>query len=276
MNQTQCHGLVWSTTGVQDSSVMRSPSSSTSPSDASWEGCSSHQRLLNSFDHQTTNPVSPVQQFSTSRQGGSSSRLKRRASQGSLVTKSSTVSRFLNRGNASLSLPPFEKLGLSSKPSSRIESRTHSVEPRLRLSTTSTSSSQAQTSPSTSAAWSASPKDCPQNDYPAALPPTPPEDDEHVLWNTRSNMLLFDSHLNHNPGPMSMDEGPNMNNSPRGAASDGLGSPSDRLSNSSPSSSDGSHNSPGEDMDCDHDSWLENSIESTGRSLLRRIPFFQY
>jgi hypothetical protein len=183
----------------------------------------------------------------------------------------------LNRGNISLSLPPFEKLGLSSKPSSRIESRTHSVEPRLpRLSTTSASSSQAsQTSLSTPAAWSASSKDCLQSDYPTALPPTPPEDDEHVLWNTRSNMLLFDSQLNRNPGPMPMDEGPNINNSPGGAASVGLRSPSDGLSNASPSSSDESHNSPGGDMDCDPDSWLENSIESTGRFFsrsLERVP----
>ncbi|GFG14453.1 hypothetical protein IFM5058_06955 [Aspergillus udagawae] len=248
---------------------MRSPSSSTSPSNASWEGCSSRQMLLNSFDSQPTTPISPVQQSSTSRPGGSSSPLKRRASQGSLVTKPSTVSRFLNRGNISLSLPPFEKLGLSSKPSSRVESRTHSVEPRLpRLSTTSASSSQAsQTSLSTPAAWSASSKDCLQSDYPTALPPTPPEDDEHVLWNTRSNMLLFDSQLNRNPGPMPMDEGPNINNSPGGAASVGLRSPSDGLSNASPSSSDESHNSPGGDMDCDPDSWLENSIESTVSSL---------
>lgn len=248
---------------------MRSPSSSTSPSNASWEGCSSRQMLLNSFDNHATSPLSPVQQSSTSRPGGSSSRLKRRASQGSLVTKPSTVSRFLNRGNVSLSLPPFEKLGLSLKPSSRIESRTHSVEPRLRLTTTSASSSQATpASLSTPAAWSASSKDFPQSDYPAALPPTPPEDDEHVLWNTRSNMLLFDSHLNRDPGPMPMDENPNINNAPGGAAPVGLGSPSDRLSNASPSSSDESHNSPGGDMDCDHDSWLENAIESTGMFLL--------
>ncbi|KAF7169323.1 hypothetical protein CNMCM5623_002097 [Aspergillus felis] len=247
---------------------MRSPSSSTSPSNASWEGCSSRQMLLNSFNSQATSPIPRVQQSSPSRPGGSSSRLKRRASQGSLITKPSTVSRFLNRGNVSLSLPPFEKLGLTSKPSSRIESRTHSVEPRLRLSTTSASSSQAtQTSVSTPAAWSASPKDCSQSDYPAALPPTPPEDDEHVLWNTRSNMLFFDSQLNRNPGPMPMDEGPNINNSPGGAASVDLRSPSDGLSNASPSSSDESHNSPGGDMDCDQDSWLENSIESTVSSL---------
>ncbi|KAL5693099.1 hypothetical protein EMGR_005287 [Emarellia grisea] len=224
--------------------------------------------LLNSFDNHAISPLSPVQQSSTPRLGGGSSRLKRRASQGSLVTKPSTVSRFLNRGNTSLSLPPFEKLGLSSKPSSRIESRTHSVEPRLRLSTTSASNSQAtQTSLSTPAAWGTSPKDFPQGDYPATLPPTPPEDDEHVLWNTRSNMLLFSSHLNRDPGPMSMDEDPNINNSPGGASRVGLGSPSDGLSNASPSSSDESHNSPGGDMDCDQDSWLENAIESTVSSL---------
>ncbi|KAH2169351.1 hypothetical protein LV164_004312 [Aspergillus fumigatus] len=224
--------------------------------------------LLNSFDNHAISPLSPVQQSSTPRLGGGSSRLKRRASQGSLVTKPSTVSRFLNRGNISLSLPPFEKLGLSSKPSSRIESRTHSVEPRLRLSTTSASNSQAtQTSLSTPAAWGTSPKDFPQGDYPATLPPTPPEDDEHVLWNTRSNMLLFSSHLNRDPGPMSMDEDPNINNSPGGASRVGLGSPSDGLSNASPSSSDESHNSPGGDMDCDQDSWLENAIESTVSSL---------
>ncbi|EAW09873.1 uncharacterized protein ACLA_040890 [Aspergillus clavatus NRRL 1] len=268
MYQTQCDGMVWSTSGMQDSSGMRSPTSSTS-SNASWEAGSSQQRLLNSFDNQQTSPVSLVQeQFSTARQSGGSGRLKRRASQGSLLTKPSSVSRFLSRSNVSLHLPPFENLGLSSKSSSRVESRTHSVEPRLRLTTTSVSNPQTvHTSPVTSVIWDTSSKDCPQSDYPATLPPTPPEDDEHVLWNSNSKMLLFDSHMNRNPAPIPMDEGPNMDNSPRGTASDGLGSPSDGLSNSSPPSSDGSRNSPGGDMDCDHDSWLESSIESTVSSL---------
>lgn len=60
---------------------------------------------------------------------------------------------------------------------------------------------------------------------------------------------------------MVMDEGPSIGNSP-GRTSDGLSSPSDQLSNGSPSSSGGSPGSSG-DMDCDHNSWLENSIEAS-------------
>lgn len=96
------------------------------------------------------------------------------------------------------------------------------------------------------------------------LEPTPPEDDEYVAWNPRSGMLLFESPLSREPGPMPMDEGPNVDSAARGATSDGLSSPSDQLSNVSPSSS-GSPGSSG-DMDCDLNSWLESGIETTGRS----------
>ncbi|GAB1216140.1 hypothetical protein ATERTT37_005345 [Aspergillus terreus] len=75
-------------------------------------------------------------------------------------------------------------------------------------------------------------------------------------------MLLFEPSMNRHPGPVPMDEGPNMENAPRNPHSDGLNSPSDQLSNVSPSTSGGSPGSSG-DMDCDDNSWLENATEST-------------
>lgn len=70
---------------------------------------------------------------------------------------------------------------------------------------------------------------------------------------------------------MAMDEGPSIGNSP-GRTSDGLSSPSDQLSNGSPSSSGGSPGSSG-DMDCDHNSWLENSIEASSEFPPITCPF---
>ncbi|KAL5364330.1 hypothetical protein BJX96DRAFT_168182 [Aspergillus floccosus] len=207
-------------------------------------------------DPMQLSPISPLQQQLSSPQDVGSSRLKRRASQGSILTKPSPVSRFLSRSNASLHLPSFE-----SKSSGRIESRTHSADPRLRLSTRSPASS----SLATRASESSSPWDS-KGDYPATLPPTPPDDDEHVAWSPRSGMLLFEPSMNRHPGPIPMDEGPNMENTPRNSHSDGLNSPSDQLSNVSPSTSGGSPGSSG-DMDCDDNSWLENATESTVSSL---------
>jgi hypothetical protein len=198
-------------------------------------------------------PVSPLRQQLSSPQDVGSSRLKRRASQGSILTKPSPVSRFLSRSNASLHLSSLE-----SKSSGRIESRTHSADSRLRLSTRSPASS----SLATRASESTSPWDS-KGDYPATLPPTPPDDDEHVAWSPQSGMLLFEPSMNRHPGPVPMDEGPNMENAPRNPHSDGLNSPSDQLSNVSPSTSGGSPGSSG-DMDCDDNSWLENATESTG------------
>ncbi|KAB8230485.1 uncharacterized protein BDW43DRAFT_164208 [Aspergillus alliaceus] len=275
MYQPQCHGPYRPATVVRDNSVMRSPYtldsnfSSNSSSYMSGESGSPRQGVVTPLNKQNSSqlsPISPQQQ----RQNppflpdSGSSRLKRRASQGSLLTKPSPVSRFLSRSNASLHLPSFEHLGLppKPKPSGRVESRIHSADSRLRLHTTSAASSSLATRApqSTSTVWNLEAK----GDYPTA-PPTPPEDDEYVAWNPRSRMLLFESPLNREPGPMPMDEGPNVDGAARGAASDGLSSPSDQLSNVSPSSS-GSPGSSG-DMDCDLNSWLGSGIEAAVSSL---------
>ncbi|KAK1140823.1 hypothetical protein N8T08_009819 [Aspergillus melleus] len=237
---------------------------------------SPHQGVVTNVEQQDPNqlsPISPDQQQNpqslqrqppTSRDTGSS-RLKRRASQGSLLTKPSPVSRFLSKSNASLHLSSFEHLGLSAKSAARIESRTQSEEPISRFSpssSTASSSLAARASQSSSAVWDLSA----QGDYPSTLPPTPPEDEEHVAWNPKSNMLLFEPHMTREPGPMPMDEGPNMDSTPTGASSDSLGSPSDQLSNVSPSSSGGSPGPSGE-MDCDHNTWLETGIDAAVSSL---------
>lgn len=262
MNQPQCHGPYRPTSVVRDSPVMCSPfvSASAFSSSSSYTAVGSRsspqQTVDTSFakqDPMQISPVSPLRQQLSSPQDVGSSRLKRRASQGSILTKPSPVSRFLSRSNASLHLSSLE-----SKSSGRIESRTHSADSRLRLSTRSPASS----SLATRASESASPWDS-KGDYPATLPPTPPDDDEHVAWSPQSGMLLFEPSMNRHPGPVPMDEGPNMENAPRNPHSDGLNSPSDQLSNVSPSTSGGSPGSSG-DMDCDDNSWLENATESTG------------
>ncbi|KAE8356524.1 hypothetical protein BDV28DRAFT_94534 [Aspergillus coremiiformis] len=277
MHQPQCHGPYRPVSVVRENSVMRSPYSSDSsfPTNSSsympGESGLPQQGIVTPLDKQNlsqSSPVSPQQQQQQSLfiLDSGSSRLKRRASQGSLLTKPSSVSRFLSRSNASLHLPSFEPLGsLLPKPKSpsRIESRTRPADSCLRLHTTSAASSSLATraSQSTSTVWDFEAK----GDYPTALPPTPPEDDEYVAWNPRSGMLLFESSLNREPGPMPMDEGPNVDSAARGAASNDLSSPSDQLSNVSPSSS-GSPGSSGE-MDCDLSSWLESGIEATVSSL---------
>ncbi|PWY92069.1 hypothetical protein BO70DRAFT_367315 [Aspergillus heteromorphus CBS 117.55] len=234
-------------------------------------------RAVSPFDSQDPLQLSPISPLKTQHQLPSSSpspfhpqtgssRLKRRASQGSFPTKPSPVSRFLSRSNASLHLPSFEELGLAaSKTPGRTDPRTNPADSRLRLTTTTTSpasgSLAARASQSTSGVWETPTT----SDYLSALPPTPPEDNDHIAWNPSSGMLLFESHMNREPGPMAMDDGRNIDNSP-GRAPDGLSSPSDQLSNISPSSSGGSPGSSG-DMDCDHNSWLETSIEATVSSL---------
>ncbi|XRM37327.1 hypothetical protein ABZX51_000804 [Aspergillus tubingensis] len=261
---------------------MRSPFSassfsSTSSSEASGEP-STPMRASSPADSQDPlqlSPVSPLKShpqlslspssaFHHNHHNIGSSRLKRRASQGSLLTKPSPVSRFLSRSNASLHLPSLEDFGVFSKSPTRAESQSNPSDTRLRVSTTSTASGSlaARASQSTAGVWETS---AAKSDYLSALPPTPPDDNDHIAWNPSSGMLLFESHMNREPGPMAMDEGPSIGNSP-GRTSDGLSSPSDQLSNGSPSSSGGSPGSSG-DMDCDHNSWLENSIEASISSL---------
>lgn len=289
MNQSQCHGPYRPDFAVQDFSAMRSPYSSSPQFSSSRNSYlprgvgSSHQGVVTNLEQQDPNQLSPISpdqqqasqplqpQPTTSRDTGSS-RLKRRASQGSLLSKPSPVSRFLSKSNASLHLSSFEQLGLSAKSAGRIESRTQSAErPRFSSPSTASSSLAARASQSSPAVW-----DVPnQSDYPATLPPTPPEEDEHVAWNPKSSMLLFEPHISQQPGPMPMDEGPNMDNTPTGASSDTLGSPSDQMSNISPSSSGGSPGSSGE-MDCDHSTWLENGIDAAGKFLCCTVDWSRF
>lgn len=190
-------------------------------------------------------------------------KLRRRASQGSLRTKPSPVSRFLSKGSVAVHFPSWEHRSSSPGSPLRIESRNRSADSRLRLSTTvsrgprplTASSSSAHSSP-----WNSPPQY--QNDYPTTLPPTPPEDDNHVAWNPSADMMLFDSHSHH--GGAMMHEGPGMDTSPGTGQSDTLSSPSDRLSRGS--SSSGGSPGPHDEMDCQQDvgSWLDHGINTTG------------
>ncbi|KAL3482285.1 hypothetical protein BJX99DRAFT_85323 [Aspergillus californicus] len=268
MYSPQCHGPCLSASPVRNTPAMRSPFSSEPPSDASAEAGTSFQRIVTSIEQPITQrrPKSPLQSqqrprtSTTLSQSPGSSRLKRRASQGSLLNKPSTVSRFLSRSNAALHPPSPEITGSISKSQGRpVESRTHSLDSRLRI-TTPSSSLVARTTQSTPLVWESSDK----SDYPSVLPPTPPEDDEHIAWSPRSNMLLFESHMGRGPVLMPMDESPNMDTTSGNTPSVTLGSPSDNIS---PSSSGGSPRSSAGDMDCDDHSWLQNSVQATVTSL---------
>ncbi|KAL4794642.1 hypothetical protein BDV19DRAFT_364543 [Aspergillus venezuelensis] len=267
MYSPQCHGPCLPASPVRSSPVMRSPFSPDSPSDAPAQAGASRQGIVNSLEqeqpqqpHSQRRPQSPTSSqrprtpTALSPSGGSS-RLKRRASQGSLLTKPSSVSRFLSRNNAIFHPSTLESTSLS-RPA---EFRTQSLDSHLRISTAS-SSLAARSSQSTPQAWDLSDK----GDYPTTLPPTPPEDDDHIAWSPRNNMLLFETHITRDTGLMAMDEGPNVDSSSARGHSDTLGSPSENIS---PSSSGGSPQSSNGDMDCDHNSWLENSVQAMVSSL---------
>ncbi|KAJ5588225.1 hypothetical protein N7537_010903 [Penicillium hordei] len=190
------------------------------------------------------------------------SRIRRRASQGSLRTRPSPVSRFLSKSSVAVNFPSWDQRTSPSSPGSpyRVESRTRSVDSRLRLSTT---VSRGPRPLAASPAWNSHY----QSEYPAILPPTPPEEDIHVAWNPKSEMMLFDTH-SHQPGSMAMmDDTPSMENSSATGASDTLSSPSDGLSHRS--SSSGGSPGPNDDMDCQQDigSWLDHGIDLTASSL---------
>ncbi|KAA8646420.1 uncharacterized protein ATNIH1004_007850 [Aspergillus tanneri] len=253
---------------------MRSPLStsaqysSSRPAYVSRGDCPPHQGIVTSLEQQEPpiqlrSPISPnqLQQPSTPQDTGSS-RLKRRASQGSILTKPSSVSRFLSRSNVSQNISPFEHFGFS-KHSGLVEPRGQSAGSHLHHSPSAASSSlAARASQSTTAVLDFAGK----SDYPSALPPTPPDEDVHIAWDPKSDMLLFESHMTREPGRMPIDEGPNIDNAPGGASSDGLGSPSDQLSNVSPFSAGESPGSSG-GMDCDQNAWIENGIEASVSSL---------
>lgn len=168
--------------------------------------------------------------------------------------------------------PSWDQRGSSPGPSSR----NRSTESRLRLSTTVSRGPRPLTAHSRSPSISTSPLNSPpssyQSDYPTALPPTPPEDDSHVVWNPKSEMLLFDDHPHQEPGSSArIDEVTRMDSSSTGR-SDTLSSASDRSSHGSSSSS----GSPGphDEMDLQQDggSWLDHGINVTVSSLASSNP----
>ncbi|KAL5340146.1 hypothetical protein BJX70DRAFT_397162 [Aspergillus crustosus] len=245
---------------------MRPPFSASPPSDLSAEASASRQGIVTPFDQpRTRHSHSPSHSHSqrprtpTTSQSVGSSRLKRRASQGSLINKPSPVTRFLSRSIATAHSPSDTNGSITKSYSRSAELRTHSLDSRLRISTAS-SSLAVRTSQSTPAVWDSTDKD----DYPSTLPPTPPEEEDHIAWSPHSNMLLFETHITQDPGLMPMDEGPNIDTTSGRGHSDTLGSPSDNIS---PSSSGGSPRSSTGDMDCDDGSWLESSIQATVSSL---------
>lgn len=201
----------------------------------------------------------------SSYEGPSPAKLRRRASQGSIRTKPSPVSRFLSKSSVSVHFPSWDQR--SSSPS-----RNRSADSRLRLSTTVSRGPRPLTAHSHSPSTSSSPWNSPpssfQSDYPATLPPTPPEDDSHIAWNPKSEMLLFDDHPHQEPGSsVMMDEGPGMDTSSTGR-SDTLSSPSGGSSNGS--SSSGGSPGPQDEMDLQQDvgSWLDHGINVTGKKAL--------
>lgn len=209
MHHLQCHGPF-----RPFSMLPESPIVSASPS-----SCASDVRLTS--DHQR-----PQQPQSPRRN------LKRRASQGSILTKPSSVSRFLSRTSGSRTLSVDSQY----RPSSAAPSSPFSPSPLLL-----------------------------QGDYHSALPPTPPdEQDYHLEWNSKSAMLMLKPQINQvqGPGHGPLDQPPNMNmeSTPRPPLTvDGLSSPSDQSSTAA---------SPGStEMDVDHNTWLENGIDAASRFL---------
>ncbi|KAJ5390391.1 uncharacterized protein N7496_001459 [Penicillium cataractarum] len=203
----------------------------------------------------------------SSNEGPSPAKLRRRASQGSLRTKPSPVSRFLSKSSVAVHFPSWDQR--SSSPV--LPSRNRSADSRLRLSTTVSRGPRPLTAHSRSPSASSSPWNSPpssfQSDYPATLPPTPPEDDSHIAWNPQSEMLLFDDQPHQEAGSSAMmDEGPGIDTSSTGR-SDTLSSPSDGSTHGS--SSSGGSPGPQDEMDLQQDvgSWLDHGINVTVSSL---------
>lgn len=198
-------------------------------------------------------------------EGPSPAKLRRRASQGSLRTRPSPVSRFLSKGSVAVHFPSWEHRSASPGSPLRIESRNRSADSRLRLSTTVSRGPRPLTLHSgNSSPWNSSASF--PADYPSTLPPTPPDDDHHVAWNPQSEMLLFNPHTPQGSGTAAIvDEGPGVDTSPATGPSDTLSSPSDGLSHGS--SSSGGSPGPHDEMDCQQDisSWLDHGINVTGK-----------
>ena len=266
MHPLQCHGPSRPVSMFSDSpgiaaSAYTSPSTS---SPASSIGLSSDGRLetacspVTSYSPSSTeqSPSLAFQQLHQHQSSPESRKfLKRRASQGSVPAKPSSVSRFLSR-NPAASNSATSTIGGGTRGSrEEASARTQSFDSSsLRLSTASESSRSGPT------AW--------QNEYSAALPPTPPEDNDDtvsVAWNP-NGMLLVEPQLNpgqgpgSGPGPLVGQHPSNLGGGHAKAAPtvDGISSPSDQLS--SAAASPGSN-----DMDCDYNTWLESGIDAASR-----------
>lgn len=256
MNRSQCNGSHWPP-AHRDYSVMRSPPSTGLASEARGEAYSSRQPTVTAPDREdplklnTSIPLPTLNHRTPSSENLSPNTIRRRASQGSLLSKPSAVSRFLSNRNAHLQIPDFDRLRTTS------ESPQFNPRPHLPHLSTHSGLSSPQASRASRPACD-SLKHPSQGDCYSTLPPTPPDDDEHVAWNPRSGMLFLEASMNRMPGPM--DEGLNRGNTSKGVP-DNRGSPD---AFSSPSSLGGSQGSPGGAMDCDHNPWLGNGIEAAG------------
>lgn len=257
MHPLQCHGpsrpvSMFSDPPVIPASAYTSPSTS---SPASSFGLSSDPRLETACSPVTScspsSEQSPSLAFQQLHQHQSSPEsrkfLKRRASQGSVPAKPSSVSRFLSRNPAANNSAATTIGGGTSgcREASAVATRAQSFDSSLRLSTAS------EPSRSEPSSW--------QNEYPAALPPTPPEDNDDtvpVAWNPNA-MLLVEPQLNpgQGPGPLVGQHPSNLGHTRAAPTVDGISSPSDQLS--SAAASPGSN-----DMDCDYNTWLENGIDA--------------
>lgn len=201
-------------------------------------GDSSHQPAVPSADRPHSLKLSPYPPLSSWDHRSPPRSLRRRASQGSLPSKPSAVSRFLSKKNVRLQIPDVS-LALTSESPAPTTLSSHSV---------------ASSQPS-QPAWD--PSKSPSGDYYSTLPPTPPDDDEHVAWNPQSGMLYFEPHMSRGPGASPVDQGPDRDSRP---APD-ISSPE---TCSNPSSAGGAQGSPDDPMDCDRNSGLENGIEAVG------------
>lgn len=246
MHPLQCHGPLFRPSVLPDSPVI---SSSSSPASS----FSSDARLDTARSVTSESSQSPVDQDQPQPQEQPQEqpvrRLKRRASQGSILPKPSSVSRFLSRNPAA---------GLGAGPA-----RAQSLDSRLRLSTATSAPSLHRPAQSSLSTW--------KGDYPSTLPPTPPEDnDENVAWNSNSNsgMLLIEPHhINPAQAKGPLEHSPSMVDTPRPIlTADGLSSPSDQLSSAAASPPNST------DMDCDYETWLENGIHAASKFLFVPSP----
>ncbi|KAJ9352007.1 hypothetical protein C8Q69DRAFT_446279 [Paecilomyces variotii] len=259
MNHQAYTGLQQPTPAPDNDVIMRPPSSTTLGPDARAEAHSSRQAVTTSDNHHAAGRHPALFQKTKIYQFGESSslsatstspRLRRRASQGSLRSGPSAVSRFLAKGSLPLQLPPFDSLGITSRPSLRVNASAP-----LCASFHGSSSGHRPIAS--------------EDDYSSSLPLTPPaDDDDNVGWNPRADIPMLDVHLNREPKPMAhMHDSRDRKSS---SSSDGMDSScgsSDRHSIGNPNEM---NLSPTDDKMQDHensDSWLQNGIDAAISSL---------